>query len=127
MKRSWILIILSFVAVILTIAFEAEAATARVRCRVRPDRLRIQVDGQDLAAGTYFAKVSNGTTSVDSKTQTAPPPDLDFDFDSTAGPNDMDTFIPLEFAKAGDRVTADIINSESGDIVASASKRCREK
>ena len=47
-----------------TMALEAQAASARVRCRVRGDRVRVMVDGQDLEPGIYTARLKNLTTGA---------------------------------------------------------------
>ena len=43
---------------------EADAATARVRCRVREARTQISVDGNRLEAGSYLATVDSGTDAA---------------------------------------------------------------
>ena len=112
-------------------ALDSFAATARVRCRVETGRLRIQVDGQDLARGTYGARVKNArtgnvvkTAATKVKTVTIAPDDVDLDFDSTAQANDGDTFVSANFARAGDTVRASVINVRTGVTVAAASTSC---
>lgn len=127
MKASRVVMLLGLGAVLLGFIPEADAATARVRCRVRDARLRIMVDGQNLAPGTYTATVVNLETgdSAESKPQIATPavPDVDFDFDSTAQPDDKDTFIPRNFAHRGDVIEATI----NPGAVAQDTGRCRAR
>lgn len=115
-------------------AAAAEAATARVRCRVESGRLRIQVDGQDLAVGTYGAKVKNARTGVVVKTEAAKlrkvtlaPDDVDLDFDSTAGSRDLDSYVAASFATPGDTLRASVVNASNGVVVAAASTTCVRK
>ena len=67
---------------------EADAATARVRCRVREARTQISVDGNRLAAGSYLATVDSGTdtagpvTANDPVTVAGRVHQAGFDFDS---------------------------------------------
>lgn len=127
MKGSRMIMILCCVMVLLALALEAEAASARVRCRVKDGRVKISVDGQDLAPGDYTATITSGTNSATSGAQTATAlvPDLDFDFDSTAGdPGDLDTAIPPDFAAVGSLVNATINTSPAGAEVSSASTDC---
>ena len=84
------------------------AANARIRCEDKGGRLKIQVDGQDLAAGPYAALVQNLTLggSVSKVKNLVLPPgvplgSLDFDWDSTAGQGDLDTPINPAFANPG--------------------------
>jgi RNA polymerase sigma-70 factor (ECF subfamily) len=118
----------------LALAGAASAATARVRCRVEPGRLRIQVDGQDLAVGTYAARVKNARTGAVVKTEagrtrtvTLAPDDVDLDSDSTADANDLDGYVPASFARAGDTVRASGVESSNGVVVAAASATCVAK
>jgi hypothetical protein len=120
--------------ILLGAALDSFAATARVRCEVETDRLRIKVDGQDLSKGTYSAKVKNARTggvvnTAANKVQTVTvgPGDVDLDFDSTAQANDSDTFVPKSFAKVGDTVRASVINVKTGVTVSAASTSCRAK
>ena len=131
MKRSWMLVIMCSVAMLLTMTLESHAASARVRCRVRPNRLRIQVDGRNLAPGVYRAVVRNLDTSTTVRTErgkedeaTALDPNVDLDFDNTADANDFDSSVPLDFAAVGDRLRALVIDTESRLIVGRATTEC---
>jgi hypothetical protein len=123
--------VLCFVAMFLMLAADLFAASARARCRVRDGRVRIQVDGQDLPAGTYIARVTNLRTGAADKTDTGKEAiipsgidDVDLDFDSTADPDDKDSHISRNFARVGDRIRAIVIELGSGDDVAMASTVC---
>ncbi len=130
-----ILAILGCIVLLLGLTLEmVEAATARVRCRVKGQRVRIQVDGQDLEPGIYRAVVTNLNTGAVAITEegkeaeaTELEPDVDLDFDSTADPDDNDSFIPANFARAGHRVQAEVENVDTGEVAASASTTCRRK
>ena len=128
------LMIFVCLTIVLAAAFEAQAATARVRCRVESGRVRIQVDGQDLAKGTYGAKVKNARTgsvvrteAAKVRTVTIAPDDVDLDFDSTAQKNDLDSFVSRTFVRAGDTVRASVLNVKTNVVVAAASTTCVSK
>ncbi len=134
MKGKTILSVLICATILVAVALESHAAGARVRCRVESGRLKIQVDGQDLARGTYSARVKNARTgkivnteASKVRTVTIAPDDIDLDFDSTAGSADLDSFVPASFANAGDTVRAGVINIKTGVTVAAASNSCVRK
>ena len=117
-----------------TLAMESQAASARVRCRIEPGRVRIQVDGENLTKGTYGAKVKNARTGGVVRTEpgklvkvTLNLDDIDLDFDTTAGPNDFDSFVSTSFVRVGDTVRASVINMKTGVTVAAASNSCVAK
>ena len=58
---------------------------ARVRCELRTGRSRISVDGNNLAPGSYRARVTSGGASVDAPAQAAVGDEVEFDFDSDGG------------------------------------------
>lgn len=127
--------LLTIVAPVALMATEADAATARARCRVAGTRVRIQVDGQDLDPGVYSAILRNLTTTATAattpgkeKTATELNPDVDLDFDSTAGTRDVDSFISPTFARVGNQIKADVVTLKNGVFVtvASASNRCTQ-
>lgn len=113
-------------------ALEAQAASARVRCRVRGNRVRIMVDGQDLAPGVYTARLKNLTTGAAAKTTpgkeaeaTADMPDVDLDFDSKADDTvDDQSSIRAAFADPGDTVRA-VVRDDAGASVARATAVCQ--
>lgn len=132
--RSRIAALLLVLLTLVTTAIPAFAASARVRCRVESSRLRIQVDGQGLAPGTYFAVVINTVTQKSVRTQagkertaTALLQDIDLDFDSTAGAADLDSYVARTFAGAGQVVRAVVKNKATGATVASASTTCSRR
>jgi exosome complex RNA-binding protein Csl4 len=134
MKKVKLFMVFLSTIMILAAVVDAQAATARVRCTVESNRLTIKVDGLDLAAGTYKAKVKNAktggtvqTASTKYQTVTVGPDDVDLDFDSTAQPNDSDTFVSFNFAKVGDTVRASVINVNTNVTVAAASAACIAK
>jgi hypothetical protein len=121
--------------ILLSAAMESQAASARVRCFVENgDRLRIKVDGLDLAKGTYKARVKNLKTAAlvftaptKYQTVTIAGDDIDLDFDSTAQANDKDTFVSFGFAKVGETVRGSVIKTSTNVTVASASISCVAK
>ncbi|MFQ5911661.1 MAG: hypothetical protein ACE5JS_00575 [Nitrospinota bacterium] len=132
MKGSRVLTILCCLGVFLAMSLEAQAASARARCRVRDDRVRVQIDGRDLAPGLYTAKVTNLDTPAMAATEpgkdveaTALRPDVDLDFDSTADPDDADSSIADDFAAGGERVLAEVKAATDGSTVAMATTECR--
>lgn len=131
MKVSRIGLVLGAVLALLAMALDADATsmTARARCRVKDSRVKIQVDGQDLAAGTYHAVLTNNDTGASASTETGKEQtlgavgDVDLDFDSTAQAADNDSFIDPSFAALEDSVHADVKNA-SNVTVASATTTC---
>lgn len=115
-------------------AADALAATARVRCHVEPDRLRVRVDGMDLTAGTYYAVLRNVTTGARVRTEPGKEQtvsrgigDVDLDFDSTADATDGDSFISEGFARVGHRVRASVVDQATREVEAAASTTCIAK
>jgi hypothetical protein len=101
---------------------------------VDSSRLRIQVDGQALLPGTYYAVVTNTVTKATVRTQagkertaTALQPNIDLDFDNTAGPADLDSYVALTFASSGQVVRAVVKNKATGATVATASTTCSRR
>lgn len=90
----------------------------------------MKIDGQNLAPGTYTARVTNLRTTRVATTEagkeavaTASVRDVDLDFDSTAQPDDNDSFIAADFAVAGDNVSGEVLDSQ-GMTVASQTAAC---
>lgn len=119
---------------LLTATLEAEAASARVRCRIiSGPRVRVLVDGLALTPGLYTARVKNLETAKVTRTEvgkevraTRADPNIDLDFDSTADPTDSDSFIRSDFAVAGDEVLARVVNA-AGVVVARAMAICVQR
>jgi hypothetical protein len=119
------LIILMCGVLVLGMTMEALAASARVRCRVKDGRVRVQVDGMGLAPGLYSATVRNLNTNAKATTEPGKRRSpvggkVDLDFDSTAQADDADSFIPATFASPGHNVRA-VINPGA---VANATATC---
>jgi hypothetical protein len=92
--------------------------------------VRVKIDGQNLAPGTYTARVTNLRTSGVATTEpgkeavaTASVRDVDLDFDSTAQADDNDSFIAANFAVAGDDVNAEVLDAQ-GATIASRTASC---
>jgi hypothetical protein len=117
---------------LVVMALEAQAASARVRCRVRGDRVRVKVDGQGLEPGIYTARVKNLDTGAVAKTAegqeaeaTEQVADVDLDFDSkTDDEADDQSFIRDDFAEPGHRVRA-LVRHDAGGTVARATAVCQ--
>lgn len=116
---------------LLSVALEAHAASARARCRVRDGRVRVMIDGQNLLPGLYRAVVTNAISGEVARTErgkearaTVAVPNVDLDFDSTAQANDVDSFISPDFADAGDNVRARVVSVATGTTVARATAAC---
>lgn len=114
-------------------AITASAVTIRVTCQKRGTRRSmISVDGNNLAPGTYRARVGSppGTHRVTSAPATAVGDEVSFDFDSN--PADIaagDTPIAPNYIVVvanGPDVRGQILNS-AGVVVAAASVNCTVK
>ena len=96
----------------------------RVRCEVRgTSRSKISVDGRNLAAGSYRARVQSGSNTAVSGLQPTIGDEVEFDFDSQ--PNDIAagaTAIARNFNRNG-RVTGEILTA-GGAVVRSATVAC---
>lgn len=106
---------------------DADAATIRVRCEKRAHRSKVSVDGNDLAAGSYRAKIYSGSKKrKSSPLQHTVGDEVEFDFDSDPGDIAAGaTAISPNFIKKN-RVRGKIVNS-SGDTVISDTVKCRRK
>jgi hypothetical protein len=104
---------------------DADAASVRVRCdkRTTHARSRISVDGNNLADGTYTARVTSGANVAVSAPEAAAAGEAEFDFDSK--PADI-----AEGATAIDpgfivtQVLGEILDSQ-GAVVISSTATCR--
>ncbi|MCG8467239.1 MAG: hypothetical protein MJB57_03395 [Gemmatimonadetes bacterium] len=99
----------------------------RLRCEVRPGRSEISVDGDDLAPGTYAARVFSGAHSADAPATEATGDEVEFDFDSEADEiADGATAIARDFI---DTTTMPHVGAElldgSGAVLLSVSGNCR--
>jgi hypothetical protein len=95
----------------------------RVRCEVRSGRSKISVDGNNLQAGTYAARVTSGTNHATAPAKATLSDEVEFDFDSNR--NDVAegaTAISLNFIQNA-RVQADLLDG-AGALVASATGSC---
>lgn len=131
MKRSWGITCVGVLVLLCGMALESSAESARVRCRVRDGRVRIQLDGRALAPGVYKAQVLNLTanklaeTAVGKEaTATVAAPNVDLDFDSTAQVDDLDSPIAGDFAVQNDLIQAYVVRVLGNLSVASAATQC---
>jgi hypothetical protein len=113
-------------------ALEADAATARVRCRVREARTQISVDGNRLEAGTYTATVDSATDGAGAVTATAPVVvagkvrKAEFDFDS----NSKDiaggaTAVPGGFVTLPGSINWQLV--KDGAVILAGTQACSDK
>lgn len=99
----------------------------KVTCELRSNRSKISVDGNNLARGSYRARVTSGGKSVTSPARNSVGDEVEFDFDSNR--NDIAagaTPIPANFivAVAGNDVLGEILNS-GGQVVRTLGAACR--
>lgn len=100
--------------------------TLRLRCEKRSARSKISVDGNNLAPGTYSARVTSGGASVMANAQATIGDEVEFDFDSDPGDIAAGaTAIAADFidASASPAVMAEILDA-NGSAVVSASGDC---
>lgn len=100
-------------------------ATLRIKCEQRstPARARVSVDGTNLPAGSYSARIASGGASVTSALRVAVGDEVEFDFDSNR--NDIAagaTAISTTFIQGG-TVTGALLNS-AGTVVATLTESC---
>jgi hypothetical protein len=103
-------------------------AIARVVCEKRADRSRASVDGNNLASGTYSARLISGTNVATSNLAPTVGDEVEFDFDSS--PDDIAagaTAIAADFIQgAPPQVTGEILDGAQ-NIVASATVICEQQ
>ena len=101
------------------------SATARVTCEVRASRSKISVDGSNLTAGTYSARVVSGANEAVSHTQSTIGDEAEFDFDSDPGDIAAGaTPIAADFIEGTPpEVSAQILDAQGG-VVAEATVTC---
>lgn len=89
-KVARVVLAVGSIAALTSLAIDAGAESARVRCRVKGARTQISVDGRGLPAGTYSATVNSSTDTGGVVTSAAviqvvpPANEAEFDFDSKA-------------------------------------------
>ena len=102
---------------------DANAADVRVTCEKRSDRSKVSVDGNNLAAGNYIAKIISGSNTKKSAPKATTGDEVEFDFDSDPGDVAAGaTRIGRGFIQG--QVTGQLIN-EKGFTVAQATRTCR--
>ncbi len=120
---------LGAVIALLAPAFDADAASARVRCRVRAPRTQISIDGRALAAGTYTATVDSATdaggpvTSKGAVVVGGRVREAQFDFDSN--PVDVAagaTALPASFVTLPGSISWQLL--EDGNVILSGTQAC---
>ena len=111
-----------FMTTTLSIA-DANAADIRVTCEKRSDRSKVSVDGSNLVAGNYIAKIISGSNTKKSVPKATTGDEVEFDFDSDPGDVAAGaTRISRGFIQG--QVTGQLIN-ERGFTVAQATRTCR--
>ena len=105
------------------LAANANAADIRVTCEKRADRSKVSVDGSNLAAGNYIAKIISGSNTKKSAPKATTGDEVGFDFDSDpANVAAGATSIGRGFIQG--QVTGQLIN-EQGFTVAQSTRTCR--
>jgi hypothetical protein len=118
----------------LIVLADVYADQVETKCRVRPDRSKVSVDGEGLGNGSYYAEVKSGGViikSVDVQTISSSGDEVEFDFDSNT--NDIAegaTAITFDFIK-NRSVTGSIFkttdNGLTGQLVEDDNAKCRGK
>lgn len=102
---------------------DANAADIRVKCETRANRSSVSVDGNNLVAGNYIAKIISGSHTKKSGPKATIGDEVGFDFDSDpANVAAGATRISRTFIQG--QVTGQLIN-EQGFTVAQATRTCR--
>lgn len=102
---------------------DANAADIRVTCEKRADRSKVSVDGSNLTAGNYIAKIISGSNTKKSAPKATTGDEVGFDFDSDpANVAAGATSIGRGFIQG--QVTGQLIN-EQGFTVAQSTRTCR--
>jgi hypothetical protein len=101
------------------------AALARVTCEKRSDRSRVSVDGQNLAGGSYHARITSGANTATSGARPTVGDEIQLDFDSDPGDIAAGaTAIAADLlAGAPPAVTGEILDATNA-VVASATATC---
>ncbi len=106
-------------------AADANAASIRVECEKRANRSKVSVDGSNLIAGNYTAKIISGSNTKKSTPKATTGDEVEFDFDSDAGDVAAGaTRISRNFIQG--TVTGQLIN-ENGFTVAQSTRTCRTR
>ncbi|WP_293007071.1 hypothetical protein [Nitrosomonas sp.] len=104
---------------------DANAASIRVKCETRANQSKVSVDGNNLAAGNYVAKIISGSHTKKSPSKHTVGDEVEFDFDSDPGNVAAGaTRIGRNFIQG--QVTGQLIN-EQGFTVAQATRACRSR
>ena len=121
----------TILALYLTVLADVYADQVETKCRVRPNRSKVSVDGEGLGNGSYYAEVSSGTVTIksgDVQTISTSGDEVEFEFDSntelgttTIAPD----FIKNRTVKGAIFKTTD--NGVSGQLVEDDNAKCRVK
>ncbi len=106
----------------------AGTATVRVTCERRASRSKISVDGNDLASGSYQARVSSGANTATAPARPTIGDEVEFDFDSDAGDIAAGaTPIAAAFIQGTPPQVTGTILDASGNVVVEATADCRDQ
>lgn len=115
----------TIMAVFVTTLPDANAADIRVQCETRANRSSVSVDGANLVAGNYIAKIISGSHTKRSAPKATTGDEVEFDFDSDPGNIAAGaTRISRTFIQG--QVTGQLIN-EAGFTVAQTTRTCRAR
>lgn len=105
-----------------------QEALVRVTCERRADRSRASVNGANLAAGSYSARILSGASEATSDPVATVGDEVEVDFDSDAGDIGAGaTPIAAGFIEGSPpAVTGELLDA-LGAVVASATATCRER
>jgi hypothetical protein len=91
---------------------------------VRSDRSKISVDGNDLATGSYQARVTSGANTATAPAQQTIGDEVEFDFDSDAGDVAGATAIAADFIQGSPPQVTGAILTLGGSVVVEATVDC---
>ncbi len=101
----------------------------RVTCERRSDRSKISVDGNDLAAGTYRARVTSGSNTATAAPMGTVGDEVEFDFDSDPGDIAAGaTPIAAGFIQGSPpQVTGQLLDAAGSAVIVQATVTCEDR
>jgi len=121
-KLTRILALLSTAAAFTFATCDASAAVIKISCEKRANRSKVSIDGANLPAGSYKARIISGDNRKTSDVKVAVGDEVEFDFDSAT--NEAGAVkIPGNFIVNG-QVVGKILDAQ-GRTVISDTEQCR--